>query len=150
MKRSGTAGLAGLAVVGLLLGCDGSNPSPTYATPIVPPVSAAPAPPTTPAPPGPPQTLSGYVADTAFRPLADVILEVVNGPDAGTRAATHGGCADYEALKRMHARIIAAARSRDHEKSAGARNLRHQSARHSPHATTSGNTPPTSSYRVGS
>jgi hypothetical protein len=43
-------------------------------------VPSAPAPP---APPASPLTLSGYVADTGFRPLAGVIVDVLSGPETG-------------------------------------------------------------------
>ena len=73
MKRLAVA--ATFALVGLTCGCgrSASTPLPMAPSP------AAPAP----APPAVSLTLNGYVGDTAFRPLAGVRVEVLNGPDAG-------------------------------------------------------------------
>ena len=60
------------------LGC-GDSKSPVQATPVLP----APA-------PGP-VLVAGQVNDTALRPLADVRVEVVDGPSAGVFATTNNG-----------------------------------------------------------
>ena len=64
---------AGIALIGLSLGCSQPSTSPASVAPGTPVVVA----------PATTQYLNGYVSDTAFRPMADVSVEVLNGPDRG-------------------------------------------------------------------
>jgi Carboxypeptidase regulatory-like domain len=75
MKRLAVA--ATFALVGLTCGCGRSASAPLPMAPS--PAALAPSP----VPPAVSLTLNGYVGDTAFRPLAGVRVEVLNGPDAG-------------------------------------------------------------------
>jgi len=77
-----TSPLVVLMLVQALAGCS-SSPAPTPVAPF------------TPAPPAP-LTLSGHVADSAFRPLAGVRLEVLSGPDTGRlMTSDQGGAFSY-------------------------------------------------------
>ena len=67
-----TRGLLTLMLVQALAGCS-SSPSPVVPSETAPPPAPAPV----------SLTLRGYVADTAFRPLAGVKLEVLSGPESG-------------------------------------------------------------------
>ena len=60
----------------LVAACDDSGPVATPTSPSAPPVVSAPQAPV-------PRLLSGYVADTAWRVLGGVTVEVIQGPDAG-------------------------------------------------------------------
>lgn len=73
MKRLSFA--ACVAVIGLTAACSSSRSS---TLPVAPSPSAP-----VPAPPVLPQTLFGYVADTAFRPMAGVKVDVLSGPETG-------------------------------------------------------------------
>src|SRR5580765_2359461 len=71
-----------------LIGCNGSRSS----LPLAP--STVSQPMTQPAPATDGTMIAGTVADTAFRPLAGAIVEVVDGPQAGmttTAATSHSG-----------------------------------------------------------
>jgi hypothetical protein len=92
-----------LVVIAVLsAACDGSSSSfPSPSAPSAVPTSAAsPQPPVAPVPPVPPvslgpRSLFGYVADTAFRPVAGASVEVMSGPHAGlvTLSNANGGFA---------------------------------------------------------
>ncbi len=71
----------GILLVGLSPGCDRSTTSPSN---VIPPPGRPPAP--VPAA----VTLTGYVSDTAFRPLEGVRVEFLNGPDAGKEFTSDG------------------------------------------------------------
>jgi len=61
--------------------CDGRDPSAVIPTAPAPVAAAAP-------PPASGITIAGRVHDTGLRPLGGAIVEVVNGPNAGTRVTT--------------------------------------------------------------
>lgn len=71
-------------------GCDSASPTQPTAITNAPPVAA---PPTSPPPPANPNAVSvgGHVADTAWRPLSGVRIEVLDGPQAGLTAFSDRG-----------------------------------------------------------
>ena len=68
-----------LSIVGVAWGCDGKGSSPLPSSPSPVP---QPTPPT--APPAEMLPIYGYVDDTAFRAIGGVIIQIVDGPQAGT------------------------------------------------------------------
>jgi hypothetical protein len=74
----------------VLAGCDSASPTQPTAPPIIPPVVATPPNPTPPANPNA-VLVNGYVADTAWRPLSGVRIEVLDGPQAGSFAMSDAG-----------------------------------------------------------
>jgi hypothetical protein len=68
--------LVAASIIMTCLGC-GDSKSPVQATPVLP------------APPPGPVSVNGQVKDTAFRPVAGVRVEVVDGPSAGVFATTN-------------------------------------------------------------
>ncbi len=81
-----------LGMLVLVLGVAGCDSSASR-SPFAPSPLAGPSPPPTPAPAGSVQ-LAGTVADAAWRPLANAVVEVVSGPDAG-RSTTTDARGDY-------------------------------------------------------
>jgi hypothetical protein len=72
-----------LSIVSVVWACDRKG-SPSTPSPVPPPAPQ-------PAPPAELLPIYGYVDDTAFRPIAGVSVQIIDGPQAGTTTASDAG-----------------------------------------------------------
>lgn len=90
MTRHWPISLLAILMCAGVAGCDSASPTQPTALPITPPIAATPPNPTPPANPNA-VLVSGNVADTAWRPLSGVRIEVLDGPQAGLTAFSDRG-----------------------------------------------------------